>query len=236
MNIDYLKIFSQETMMPDTFGTISIVGNSSLLDVDRDIVDQSDLVVRFNNFGTRTGLDRTKDPLHCDILFTTFDAHSAGCNPKHVVIGIPYPFKIDRVVSLAEKWYPDSKIWMVNPYWNKQICDDLNLVSEGWAHPIPSIGFTALWHIHRIVKLGLLKRRIFYVCGFEWYFDHRTQRFQCANIEADSFPQTWNHCYPREARWVIDYMLGEDNFVFGPRQIEILGIGQCQMERKRNNI
>ena len=57
--------------------TITIIGNCGVIsDHDQKMSELAECIVRFNNYGTRSGLDRTEDNLRCDTLFTTFDAHT----------------------------------------------------------------------------------------------------------------------------------------------------------------
>ncbi len=130
-----LKILS-----PDIFGglkknpLVSIVGNAGVETRDQRIIQDSDCVIRFNNYATRENIEKTNDPFRCDILFTTFDLHSQGSNPKHVVAGIPYPFKAAEIIDKPAKWYPNSKQWMINPYLNMELCKGLGLNSIGHTH------------------------------------------------------------------------------------------------------
>lgn len=186
---------------------IAIIGNAGANKQDQEAVKQADLVVRFNNYATREGISHTEDRFRCDILFTHMDLHSMGCKPKHVVIGIPYPFKAKDIIQKSERWYSDSKMWMVNPYLNLQLCDELGLKSDGFAHPLPSLGFTALWHLQDFPC-------DFYIGGFNWY--HRPVDGTIQNLSFDKAAKAthFNHYYLKEANWIFKNLYPKLNIKF----------------------
>ncbi len=153
-------------------------------------------VVRFNNYATRAGIVKTQDPLRCDILFTTYDLHSQKATPSHVVIGIPFPFKAKSIIYKMDKWYPDSNHWMVNPYMNMVMCEEFGIESEGYAHPIPSIGCTALWHLSKL-KCDI------YVGGFNWYH-LKDDIFQGRSLTDKAKRNYLNHDYHQEIRYMAE--------------------------------
>lgn len=211
-----LSIFS-ESILPKNNPKIAIIGNGGVNIDDDKYIKEADVVVRFNNYATRDGINKTKDPLLCDILFTTFDLHSNGACPKNVVIGIPFPFHAKDIIIRSAKWYNSSKLWMVNPYVNMQMCADIGWGNNGYEHPFPSIGFTALWHMHNW-------NAEFYVTGFEFYYDDKTKTFQKWDIRNTKYPKTWNHNYPLEVKWILKNLYKKNNFIFSKRTKYILGV------------
>lgn len=202
---------------------IAIVGNSGVHESDEAYISNADMVVRFNNYGTRAGIAHTKDPLRCDVLFSTFDLHSNGSKPKDVVIGIPYPFKAKEIIHKPNRWYPQSRHWMVNPYENMKLCEELGLNSLGFAHPLPSIGFTALWHMHTW-------RSQFYICGFQWYYDQEKNKFQNWDLRNKEYPKTWNHNYCKEVEWCLKNLRNKHNINFSDRCNQILDAAERQLK------
>jgi hypothetical protein len=195
------------------------VGNAGVNDEEDKTISESSRVVRFNNYGTRENVKKTNDKLLCDILFSTFDLHSQGANPKDVVIGIPFPFKQESISNKAPRWYPKSNIWMVNPYLNAEMCRELKVTSNGSQHPLPSIGFTALWHMKDW-------KNEFYVCGFEWYFNG-ADKFQNWDLRNANYPTNWNHNYPKEIRWILENLYKKkNNFIFSKRCQHLLNLAQ----------
>jgi len=214
-----LKIFDLSILKPYGYPKkIAIVGNSGVLDEDNDHINDADVVVRFNNYATRANINHTKDRMKCDILFSTFDLHSTGAKPKDVVIGIPYPFKAKEINTKPNRWYPQANPWMVNPYRNMEMCAELKVDSLGHQHPIPSIGFTALYHMKEWPV-------DFYICGFEWYFDG-LNKFQGWDLKNKAYPKNWNHNYPKELDWILKNLLKKNNFIFSNRCLKILKIAQ----------
>lgn len=217
-----LKLFDESILKPyfkkERPNKIAIVGNSGVSESDNDFINDADVVIRFNNYATRQSIVQTKDKFKCDILFSTFDLHSVGSKPKDVVIGIPFPFKAKEIITKPDRWYPASNHWMINPYKNMEMCAELRIDSLGCEHPLPSVGFTALWHM-RNWKCD------FYVCGFEWYFDGRS-KFQNWDLKNKEYPNHWNHNYPKEIEWVIKKLLKKNNFIFSDRCSYILKVAQ----------
>lgn len=219
-----LQLFNTNILRPYSRGpresiNVAVVGNSGVSPEDNDFIDGADCVVRFNNYATRDKITHTDDRKKCDILFSTFDLHSAGTAPKDVVIGIPFPFKAKEIALKPARWYPKSRHWMVNPYDNMQMCMELNIDSMGYHHPIPSIGFTALWHM-RNWKVD------FYIAGFSWYYDPTTHKFQNWDLKNKEYPKTWNHNYPREIEWIIKNLMPKNNVMFSPSCTKVLNIAK----------
>lgn len=193
---------------------IAIVGNAGIGPDDEEMINAADCVVRFNNYATRENVVKTLDPFKCDILFSTFDLHSNGCKPNDVVIGIPYPFKAKEINLKPQRWYPNANHWMVNPYLNMEMCAEMSINSLGHAHPLPSIGFTALWHMRNWPGQ-------FYVCGFNWYNTGHGQ-FQNHDIRNTNYPSNWNHNYNKEVRWILANLASKNNFIFSSECARIL--------------
>lgn len=199
-----------------------MIGNAGVSAIDEYYIEKADCVVRFNNYATRAGITHTSDKERCDILFSTFDLHSSTARPKDVVIGIPYPFKAREIYPKPKRWYPASRYWMVNPYENMRMCNDMHIDSLGHTHPLPSLGFTALWHMHTW-------ETDFYVTGFEWYYNRETKLFQNWNLKNKKYPTTWNHNYPKELEWTLENLCPRKNFVFSERCRELLQIARKQL-------
>lgn len=220
MKVNSLKLLSQDIFKGKKL--ICIVGNGGVSAEDQKIIDKSDCVIRFNNYATRENINKTTNPFKCDVLFTTFDLHSNGCEPEHVVAGIPYPFNAERIIERFDVWYPHSTPWMVNPYWNLLMCKELSINSDGWKHPFPSIGFTCLWHLNRMA-LG----NAFYICGFNWYFDWSTKLCQGHHFGKEKYPSNWNHCYPNEVKWITENMMDRININFSIECKKILNYAKA---------
>ena len=203
---------------------VAVVGNAGVSDEDNDMIQDADCVVRFNNFATRAGIQHTQTPNHCDILFTTFDLHSQNANPKDVVSGIPFPFKAKDVYLKSQRWYKNAQMWMVNPYTNLQMLLDLKVENSlGYEHPFPSIGTTALWHMKEWDA-------DFYVMGFGWYFDPKTNLFQGWDLKNRQHPTHWNHSYPKEVEWALKTLLTKNNFMFSKNCQKILEIARHKLQ------
>lgn len=199
---------------------IALVGNGGLKPEDRSIIEQADLVIRFNNYATRENIDT--DRTRCDLLWTTGDTHSVGAMPHSVCIGIPYPFKVDSLPGRIKKWYPKAEAFIVNPYWCYDMCRELDIPSEGWKHPFPSIGFTCLWHLHRILTIAPSLKPTISVVGFNWYWNEESKTIQRHYMRSENYPKHWNHNYPKEVRWIIKNLLGNPRFTFSPSCLRIL--------------
>lgn len=222
---DFLNISRIENAQYD----IAIVGNTKLSDEDRENIDRSNCIVRFNNYATREELVGygTSDRFAASVLFTTFDLHSHSCDPRIVVAGIPWPFKQESIYQKFPKWYPNAEARMVNPWLQAKMCKQLNIKSEGFKHPFPSIGFTCLWHLYQQLqdRSTLFRPRI-YVCGFEWYY--KDGLFQGYHMKQINQPSHVNHYYPNELRWCLDKEV-QQSFEFGPRQKELFKIAIDQL-------
>lgn len=194
MNIEKLRILNKEILPVNIRNPyIVVIGNGGATPQDNEEIKKANLVVRFNNYGSREGIVHTEDRLRCDVLFTTYDLHTAQSKPRHVVIGIPFPFKAESIVSKMDKWYPNSMHWTVNPYLNLLMCRELDIKSDGHHHPLPSIGLTAVWHLLKFTKR-------LYIGGFNWYHN-KDEVFQNRPLTNTRRPTHVNHDYHIEARW-----------------------------------
>lgn len=222
MKINQLQILSPEIFKKYSTsdrGRIAIIGNAGVDAYDNKWVHESDCVIRFNNFATRQDITHLQRRKRCDILFTHLDLHSQGVEPTDVVIGIPFPFKPDNIIKNLDKWYPDSNIHMVNPYWNYMMCQELGIESEGWKHPLPSLGTTCLWHLKR---MGININFDIYVCGFNWYFDHSTNKMQNYPLNHQPRPKHFNHDYWIESSWIVNNLLPHEGWHFSPSCLAVL--------------
>jgi hypothetical protein len=228
MSIDQLTIWNAD-VVGRIFGQpkrISLVGNGTVEADSTAIIQSSDVVIRFNNWATRPECVEKTLPsgtLRCDMLVTHLDLHSANMGkgevaaPRLVVLGIPAPFQIDNIPKKLDRWHPNTPVAMVNPYWNRQLCQALSLNSEGFKHPLPTLGMTAIYHLAR---MNLSAE--FYVCGFDWHFDPATDRIQGHAIDAPRLPGNFNHWYVREAVWITRSLYRHERWKFSARAARTL--------------
>lgn len=217
MKIDHLNLLSLKALRRSS--RIAIIGNAGVTLADDRMVAQCDHVIRFNNFATRQGISNLSNPHRCDTLFTTFDLHSVGAKPMNVVIGVPYPFHVERIIQQFDKWYPSSVPYTLNPYWQFQMCQELQVNSEGWKHPFPSVGFTALWHLS---KLGININSSVFVCGFNWYYDESSGLMQGYKLNRQPRPTHFNHDYWKESSWIVKNLLGKSGWTFSESCMRVL--------------
>ncbi len=228
MSVDELLIWNAQAMA-DHFPrarTVAIVGNGAVDAESTSHIEQADVVVRFNNWATRSFCVEHNLPHstgRCDLLVTHCDLHSGNQGkggigrPSLVVIGIPAPFHIDVLPARIDKWYPDCRVAIVNPYWNRQLCQSLALKSEGWQHPLPTLGMTALYHLGRM-ELGYE----YYVCGFDWHFDPERDTIQEHAVDAQKLPGHYNHWYVKEAVWIARSLWQRPKWSFSSRAARTL--------------
>jgi len=215
--------------------SIAVIGNAGVSEQDNNSIQKCNCHVRFNNYATRADIQDklTADPLRCDVLFSTFDLHSKGAAPKDAIITIPFPFKQKRIARLAQKWYPRSQKWMVNPYLLAEYCEELGLDSEGWRHPCPSVGMTCLMNLRDHLDQLKIKSRVF-VAGFEWYYNKKKNSFQNWDLRRTDHPKTWNHNYPKEVEWVYDNLVNHAGFTFSGRAARILNYAKKLILERRS--
>lgn len=224
-----LDIFNKR-LLEEVFGTsigcIAVVGNGPVDPVDKSIIEGADVVMRFNNWGSRTD-GWCQDNLEkvggrCDIMLGNFDIHTTNIGqrditaPKIATLAIPTPHNIDRA-SHFERFYPDARASMVNPFWVYQCCQELGLASVGHEHPMPTVGMTGLYHLHHM-KLDT----VFFVTGFSWHYDRKEDTVQGIDIGAENLPTYWNHFYIKELVWVSRNLLDDPRWSFGPQAEEAL--------------
>lgn len=226
--LDRLSILNTRAFRQAT--TIAVVGNGGISEEDNEIIEASDCVVRFNNYATRKDIEYTKDKFRCDVLFSTFDLHSNGADPGSVVIGIPFPFHQKEVARKIQKWYPRSAPYCLNPYINAELCGEIGLDSEGHKHPIPSIGFTAVWHIHRLMAFMRNWNPNIHVAGFNWYSDKDKLTIQNRRI---TLPKAghFNHHYREEMAWMINNIMLNDQWSFSGECFDILQAFQPYLKK-----
>ena len=213
--------------------TIVIAGNAGLKESDKRVIDSAECVVRFNNHATRKGIGHLINTYRCDTLFTTFDLRSKDSNPKAVVVGIPFPFKCGSIKEKLHKWYNASDPYVINPYLNLDLIKDLGLSdkSMGYAHPIPSVGFTAIWHLFRLLEFRVDWKPMVHVCGFNWYSDIDNLTIQDRKPNA---PRAWhfNHHYREEMKWIIENLMDNPNWSFSDECFKILSTFKNHLLRK----
>lgn len=208
-----LKILSHSILKKKK---LMVIGNSGVTKQDQLYLEQNrnDIdIVRFNNYATRSNITHTNPVNECDILFSTLDLHSGSAKPRDLVIGIPFPFKARRNIDNINKWYPKSNHWMIDPYRNIEMNDELLTGTEGYIHPFPSIGFTALWHMRNWAC-------DMYICGFNWY--NSGSKFQGWDMKDKNYPKHWNHNYPREILWIYNNLLNKINIKFSNECEELI--------------
>lgn len=215
-----MKINSLQILNPQAFAgakRIAIVGNAGVNYIEAEQIEQCDHVIRFNNFATRAGIEHMDNKHLCHTLVTHFDLHSIHVSPKNVVIGIPFPFNAERIVRQLDIWYPKSTPYMVNPYMNMQMCEELKINSGGYHHPLPSLGFTTLWHLS---KMNI--NSSFFVAGFNWYYDEDTNQMQGYRLNHQPRPTHFNHDYWIESSWISKHLFGLPKWKFSKRCERIL--------------
>lgn len=220
-----LKILSSEIIHKyDLVPTIAVIGNAGVNPEDEECINKADCIVHFNNYATRQDVRKKKDAHKCDILFSTFDLHSTGSCPRDVVITIPAPFHIKEIPTKINKWYPKSGHWMVNPYENMHLCEELGLKSLGYHHPLPTVGMTALYYLSK------MPCRMF-ICGFSWYWNYQTGLFQGHHLSNKTYPSNWNHRYPAEIEWILNNLYDKPGMNFSQSCTSLLEEAKKQLGR-----
>lgn len=224
MKIDDLQIWSGASIADD-FGPdlrIALVGNGPVEPEDRKRLDECNVVVRFNNWGSRKGdiVDKWLPILggRCDIVVSNCDVYTmtgrAGLErPKQFVLAIPYPHRWDSADRLIEQYHSRSNPFMVNPFWNRDLCAKLGYNNEGCFPPIPTVGLTAIYHLWRMTLIESLDAS-FFVCGFTWQYDSSADEIQGHDVDVTRLPEHFNHSYAREADWVANSIYGLNGWTF----------------------
>lgn len=225
--MDDLKVWNRSLMaevFPDA-EKICIVGSGPVTPADRMWVDNADIVIRFNNWGSRSGLYDAQEAVGgaCDLVVLNGDMHTTNIGtkditmPKLAVLGIPFPHNYKNIPKTMEKFYPESHMAITNPYEIGNACENiLQMEGLGLKHPgIPTMGFVALY---TLFKMDLPYS--YYVTGFDWHYDVYSDTL-------DGYPFTMppptklNHEYRREALWVYDEIYSLYNWRFSERCIEV---------------
>ncbi len=224
---DDLSIWCGDAIHED-FGRdilIGLVGNGPVDRSDAAALDECDVIVRFNNWGSRSGEIKDKWlPIiggRCDIALGNFDCHSTNIGrdgitaPKQAVLGIPYPHRWKDADTFYDRFYPEARPCMINPFWNRDLCAELGYENEGWKHPLPTVGLTAMYHLNRMVQAGQLQAH-FFVCGFTWHYNAEKDTIQDVPITTGRLPGHFNHFYHKEAWWVSNRLYGNGSrWTFG---------------------
>lgn len=221
--IDRLSMFSGplfEEVFDNRAQSVAVVGNGVVDQESESWINDADVVVRFNNWNSR---DICKDVTlpnsgtRCEVVVSHLDCQPILTHPwslpRLLVLAIPAPFQIDRNPFYLEERYGKISVAMVNPYVNRLACLELGLNSSGWAHPLPTVGFTFLYHFWRF---NLDYVRSIYLCGFDWHYDIRTDTYQNVSL-VDQKATPNNHSYLREARWIQKNLLRDPRWIFSSR-------------------
>lgn len=213
---------------------IAVVGNGPIHAGDQQRIEESDLVVRFNDWNRRSKFRTALYGQRCDFLFTQFDSdHNPAelkAPPRDVCIAIPSPFHQDAVMDKLDGWYADSRLWMFNPYTMRHLCRDVLRLrnSDGTTHPIPTVGFQFLWQLDRWLDESY--GSTVFVTGFTWHVDQEMATAGRVPIISDVFPNTYNHSYLREVKWTVENLLGRPGWDFGKLSIEALNYVKTTLE------
>ncbi len=207
--------------------SIAVVGNGPLCRGDADRIAAADVVVRFNNWNRRADFSPETAGRRGEVLFTHGDLREAGpadgfAAPETVVLAIPAPFKIDRMRLLAETWWPESRLAMANPYLLREACIELGLDSEGWAHPMPTAGFSLLYHLWCFREGQRGGGGSVHVTGFDWHVDREEGTCERVRVGSDEVPGHYNHSYLREAMWCAAHLLDRPGWEFSESAREAL--------------
>lgn len=215
-----------EEVFGSSFSCVAVVGNGPVDPMDRAVVEGADIVVRFNNWGSRSD-GWCQDNLQqvggrCDVVLGNFDVHTTNIGqrgitaPKIAVLAIPTPHSIDRE-NHFQRFYPDAQAAMVNPFGVYDCCRELGLDSLGHEHPMPTVGMTGLYQLFHM-KLST----VFFVTGFSWHYDWKEDTVQGFDIAAETLPTHFNHFYLKELLWVSRNLLEHPSWSFGPIAEEAL--------------
>jgi len=190
---------------------VAIVGNGGLVATDLENISKCNVVIRFNNYLERGDINTPR----CNILFSAFGVHSNGASPRDVVIGVPFPYQAEEVEKKIVSWYPRSNYWMVNPYENLKMNRELGFKGDGTGLQIPSLGFTALWHLRNW-------QAVFYVTGFNWYSNPLKNTIQDHPVGNRNYPKHWSHNYHAELSWITRNLAPKNNFIFSDESQQII--------------
>lgn len=214
--LDHLGVFGSDTWehLTGRCRTVAIVGNGEVDADSTSEIQNADFVVRFNNWSNRVGIDQTHRGTRCDLLVANFDClpERERPPPAAVMHAIPPPFRLRRNAKLGELYYPRSLHLMVNPFWQTELCDELDLgvgtQLDGYQHPLPTVGFTFIWHLNKSLKT---RSQLFYVAGFDWRYDATTGKYD-KQLPGSPVPKNWTHYYLKEATWITKNMMRPEWF------------------------
>lgn len=209
-----LNIFNLETLKRNfpNKKRICVVGNGPVGRANYEIIERSDIVVRFNDWNRRRTHNKDTGD-RCDILVSQFDAapifDKGGYNkPSCVVIAIPHPFHSERVSNLSNSMWDTIDVNMINPYVNEECCKVIRLDSPGNRHPVSTVGFTFLYHCSKFLPDDYSV----HVCGFTCKFDYATKKFDQNFPTNKKHLRHQNHCYVNEFWWIHDNLIDDSRF------------------------
>lgn len=210
-------------------GPIVVAGNGPMTENCAMKIAEAQTVIRFNNWNKREGWNEERHGKRCDLLYTHADLREGGRDqgfdpPSRVVLAIPAPFKVDRIAKLVETWWPESTLAMANPYLVRQACLALELDSEGWKHPMPTVGFSFLYHLWRFSESRPVE---VFVTGFDWHHNPKTHTYDRVEAGSNRMPSCYNHSYLREATWCSRNLLGRPGWTFS-------ALAQASLDDSRN--
>lgn len=180
--------------------SIVFVGNGPTEEADKEIVERADTVVRFNNWGSRSGIMHNVSR-RCDMVFLNGDCHTTNINkddvgdPLMAVMAISYPHHAQDGDRLLTRFYKNSVLAQINPFWLRDLCRMLGYKSDGTKHPLPTVGLTGMYMLSKLAPEAR-----FHVCGFSWHYDAETGKVQ--GHDPDILPSHFNHWYMRELVFV----------------------------------
>lgn len=201
---------------------ITFVGNGPTDRADQKFIDAADIVVRFNNWGSRTELVHNVSR-RCDMVFLNGDCHTTNIgkddvtDPKMAVMAIPYPHHAQDGDKLLGRFYKQAMWAQVNPFLLRDLCISLNYKSDGTKHPMPTVGLVGMYMLQKIVP-----QANFYVCGFSWHYDPATDRVQRHEINQDPLPTHFNHWYVRELVYVCRHFYCVPHWRFSSIAVQAL--------------
>jgi hypothetical protein len=181
--------------------TIAVVGNGPVSPEDGEHVAKANVVVRFNNWASRGSIDQPGIPKRADIVFTNGGSHSSiksQVHPTLVVLANPYPHYWDTADRDLMRFYPQSHLTHINPFWMRDLCKSLNYDSKGYAHPLPTVGLVGIYALMKISKT-----MNYFITGFTWGYDEVADTIQGHKLDNDSRckEKKFNHNFFRELLW-----------------------------------
>ena len=213
--IENLNMFNAKTFERIFPGKrkICVIGNGPIDKTDYKIIEDSDIVVRFNDWNRRRTFNKDTGN-RCDVCFTMYDSapiiKDPYTKPPCVIIAIPHPFHSERIIKVTNDMWTDVDVSMVNPYINEECCAAIGLNSPGNRHPISTVGFTFLYHTSRFLSDDYSV----HVCGFSCRFDGDQKKFDQTFATNRKHKRHQNHCYVNEFWWIHDNLMEDSRFTF----------------------